>query len=569
MMRLPATLLLMFFYCSTLAQPASRYDVLITEIMADPDPVVLLPNAEYIELKNRSNKPVNLQGWRITTATSRSGALPNFLLQPDSFVIVTTASQQAALAPFGTTISVPSFPALVNTGTTLTLLSAENKVIHAIAYTDDWYGDKTKAKGGYSLEMIDATNPCTGAANWGASKNGRGGTPGKTNSIAGDNKDETPPALLNALVINDTTLVINFSEPLDSSKAVAFANYRLQPDIEITGVKALNPLLNSVELKLATAIDSSLVYTLTVVQVADCSGNLLGIRNKVPIGQPQPAQAGDLIINEILFNPRPAGSDYIELYNRSQKVIDLSQLQLANRAASGQLASLRKTFENPFYLFPGEYLVLTEDALILPKQYFVPNIDAVLQVAALPSMPDAEGSVVLLNNQLTIIDEVSYHKDWHHPLIADAEGVSLERIDMNAPAQQKSNWHSAASDVGYGTPGYKNSQYQPGLSNVFINIRPKTFSPDGDGYDDVTTIEYSIAESGFVANVYIYDAGGRQVRHLVKNGLAAPQGQWQWNGKNDNNQMLPVGTYVIVVEMFDAKGKKLFFKNPMVLARRI
>lgn len=568
MMRLPFFLLLLLCCGSVFAQPVSRYDVIITEIMADPDPAVALPNAEYVELKNKSNKAINLQGWRLTTTSSRSGAFPHFVLQPDSFVIVTTASQQAALSLFATTIAVTSFPALVNSGTTLSLFSAEGKTVHAVAYTDSWYGDATKAKGGYSLEMIDETAPCTGMQNWSASKNGRGGTPGKINSIAASNKDETAPALVNAVVVNPTTLLINFSETLDSNKAVAFANYRLQPDIEITGVKAVSPLFNAVELQLAMPIDSHIVYTLTVVQVADCSGNLLGIRNRLPIGQPKAIEPSDIVINEILFNPKPAGSDYIELYNRSQKVLDVSQLQIANRSSSGQLANIRKTSLFPFYIFPGDYLVLTEDALILPKQYFVPNREAVLQVSSLPSMPDNEGTVVLLNQQI-VIDELKYSKDWHHPIIRDAEGVALERIDMNGPSGKKENWHSAASDVGYGTPTYKNSQFVPSLSKAIIDVLPKTFSPDGDGFNDVTSIEYNTTEAGFVANVYIYDAAGRPVRHLVKNGLMATKGQWQWNGLSDNNQTLPVGPYVIAAELFNSRGEKVYFKTTVVLAKRL
>lgn len=566
-MRLPATLALLLCYFIPMAQTAGRYDVVITEIMADPDPPVGLPNAEYIELKNKSNRPINLQGWRLTTTTLRSGALPSFTLQPDSFVIVTTAAQVAALAPFGTTISVASFPALVNTGTTLSLLSADNKTIHAIAFTDDWYKDAAKAKGGYSLEMIDATNPCAGAENWRASTHGRGGTPGKINAVVAVLKDETPPALVNITLGDATTLLINFSEPVDSNSAVAFANYRLQPAIEIVGVKVLNPLLQQVQLKLAAPLDSNTIYTLTVLQVADCSGNVLGTRNRLPIGRPQTIEANDIIINEILFNPKPGGHDYIELYNRSHKVVDISTLMLANRSSTGGLANSRKIAQTPFYLFPGDYLVLTENAAILTKQYFTPTIEAVLQTS-LPAMPDNEGSVVLLNNLNTIIEEIRYNENWHHALIADKEGVALERIDPNGPSAEKTNWHSASSTVGYGTPTYKNSQYLQRFTKGFINILPKTFSPDGDGFDDVTTIQYITASNGFVANVYIYDANGRQVRHLVKNSLLSRQGQWQWNGVNDNNQRLPIGTYVIVTELFNDKGEKQLFKNAVVLAHR-
>ena len=93
-----------------------QYDVVIDEIMADPTPQVGLPNSEWIELKNTSSFPINLQGWKLSDVTGQTGAMPNFILQPDSFVIVCTGSAVPALSPFGNVISVTSFPSLDNDG---------------------------------------------------------------------------------------------------------------------------------------------------------------------------------------------------------------------------------------------------------------------------------------------------------------------------------------------------------------------------------------------------------------------------------------------------------------------
>src|SRR5260221_1795386 len=113
----------------------NRYDIVIDEIMADPTPQVGLPNNEWIELKNTTTAPINLQNWRIGDATGQSGTLPNFTLQPDSFVIICTASAVAAMSAFGTTISVTSFPSLDNDGDQLFLKAANGKTIHAISST--------------------------------------------------------------------------------------------------------------------------------------------------------------------------------------------------------------------------------------------------------------------------------------------------------------------------------------------------------------------------------------------------------------------------------------------------
>ncbi len=105
-------------------------------------------------------------------------------------------------------------------------------------------------------------------------------------------------------------------------------------------------------------------------------------------------------------------------------------------------------------------VVVTEDADNLSLNYLVEKAESVLTPASLPSFPDEEGFVLLLNQQGAVVDEVNYSDDWHFKLIDNAEGVSLERVDSDGPSQEAANWHSAASTAGYGTPGYKNSQFK-------------------------------------------------------------------------------------------------------------
>ena len=181
-----------------------------------------------------------------------------------------------------------------------------------------------------------------------------------------------------------------------------------------------------------------------------------------------------------------------------------------------------------------------------------------------------KGSVLLLNQQGAVVDEVKYSDDWHFKLIDNAEGVSLERVDADGPSQEAANWHSAASTAGYGTPGYKNSQFK-NLQSIAatIEVTPKVFSPDNDGFNDIATIQYKIDQPGYVANVTIFDAAGRPIRNLVRNGTLSTAGYWNWDGLDDKGLKLPVGTYIIFTEIFNLQGKKDKFKNAIVLARRL
>lgn len=565
------TLSFLFILLTPVCLPAqNRYEVVITEIMADPSPQVGLPNNEWIELKNTSTLPFDLQNWRIGDAGSQSGPMPNFILQPDSMVIVCTGSAVAALSVFGTTISVTSFPSLDNDGDQLFLKAANGAIIHAVSYSSSWYRNEVKKEGGWTLEMIDTRNPCTGSGNWKASVNTNGGTPGKTNSADALNTDNTVPQLKKAHTTDNTTIILVFDEPLDSLSGATLSNYNIDGGLSLTNAITLAPLFNQVQLKTNTALTVNTVYTISANNITDCKGNRIGSSDKAKVGLPADPVARDWIINEILFNPRPNGFDYIELYNNSNKILDAAKLYIANRNSAAAISSIKILSTIPHYIFPGDHMVITEDADNLALNYLVQNPENVLVVSSAPSFPDDEGTVIALNFQGEVVDEVKYKDDWHFKLIDNAEGISLERIDPVAPSQEATNWHSAASTAGYGTPTYKNSQYRRTEQiNAEIDILPKVFSPDNDGRDDIAMIHYQISEPGYVANIIIFDAAGRPVRNLVQNGVMGLSGYWNWDGLDDKGQKLPVGTYVVLAELFNLRGKKYLHKKTIVLARKL
>lgn len=549
----------------------NQYDVVIDEIMADPSPMIGLPNNEWLELKNTTTAPINLQNWRIGDATGQSGPMPSFTLQPDSFIIVCTGSAVAAMTAFGATISVTSFPSLDNDGDQLFLKAANGKTIHAVNYSSSWYQNEVKKDGGWTLEMIDPKSPCAGSANWKASIDISGGTPGKKNSIDAVNNDQTAPKLKKAFTTDNVTIILEFDEPVDSLKGATISNYAIDGGVVIINAVSLAPLFNQVQLKTNNPLSANTIYTITASNVSDCKGNVIGSDNTAKIGLPVDATPGDWIINEILYNPKPNAYDYVEFYNNSNKIFDASKLYIANRNGSGVVSSIKALSAASRYIFPGDYIVVTEDADNLAMNFLVKTPDNVLVVSSLPSFSDDQGDVIALNFQGNIVDEVQYQDDWQFKLIDNDEGVALERIDpAGPPSQDETNWHSAASTAGYGTPTYKNSQYKLLQSiNASIEISPKIFSPDNDGRDDIASIQYKVTDPGYVANITIFDAAGRPVRNLVRNGTLGLTGYWNWDGLDDKGLKLPVGAYVIFTEIFNLQGKKNTFKNTVVLARKL
>jgi len=547
----------------------NRFDVIISELMPDPSPVVGLPASEWIELKNCSNHPVSLQNWRMADASGQSGPLPAFVLQPDSFLIVCSSSALAAMAQSGTAIAVSSFPSLDNEGEWIAIKAPDGRVIHSVNYASHWYGNALKKEGGWSLEMIDTRNPCSGKSNWTASIHPAGGSPGKNNSTDAGNPDTEAPQLLRSYLTDSVTIRLVFDEPLDSAAAAVTMHYTFSPALSINQVSTVAPLFQEVQLKLSSPLPHNTVFTVKAEGIPDCKGNQLTVA-ETKAGRAQDPLPGQIVVNEILFNPAPNGEDYVEIYNRSNQVADLSRLFMANRNSSGAVSSIKALHSVPFYIYPGEYFAFTESPDQLPLYYMVRFPDRVLAIASPPSFPDEEGAVLLLNGQGAIIDEVKYKEDWHFKLISNAEGVALERMDPAGSSAEPGNWHSAASTAGYGTPGYQNSQYRSADTALGqIEVSPAIFSPDNDGRDDLALIQYRLQESGYVANLVIYDITGKPVRHLVRNALLGRTGSWTWDGLDDSRRSLPLGHYIVMAELFNLQGKKQLFKEVIVLARRL
>ncbi|MEJ8817099.1 lamin tail domain-containing protein [Lacibacter sp. H407] len=548
----------------------NRYAIVITEIMSDPTPQIGLPNNEWIEIRNTTNAAINLQNWRVGDAGGVSGALPNFLLQPDSSAIICGTAAAATMQQYGRTFGVTSFPSLDNTGELIFIRSNNGSTIHAVEYNLNWFNNTVKSDGGWTLEIIDVNNPCSGVNNWRASIDPRGGTPGIKNSVDGTNTDQIPPALLKAFAIDNTTILLSFDEPLDSLSAATAANYQISNGIgSPLSAICIAPLFNMVQLTLSNALQAGTTYTITASNVTDCKGNRIAAFNQTKAGISSAVAANDLIINEVLFNPTSDGTDYVEIYNRSNKIINLKNVLLANRSSAGVIASMRPFSANDLAMFPGEYYVLSADEQIVKRQFTAKNLSAFLNLSSMPSYPDASGTVVLSDNGGLVIDELAYDEKWHFALINNPEGVALERIDPNAATQNKDNWHSAAKDVGYGTPSYQNSQFRLDLQvQGEVTATPEVFSPDNDGNDDFVTIGYRFPETGYVMSITVFDAAGRPVKALQRNTVCSQQGNFRWDGLNDKFQPLPLGPYVIFTEVFNLQGKVKRFKKQVVLARR-
>ncbi|MDR2651061.1 MAG: lamin tail domain-containing protein [Prevotellaceae bacterium] len=542
-------------------------DIVFNEIMFRSEPEVDLPNRKYIELYNRTEYGINIGDWKILYGTSGVSRISNDSIPANSYAIICTSSAVADLSNYGKVISAVSFPTLTYSGQTLKLVDKENNLIAAVNYLPDWHSDENKTTGGWSLEKIDFDNLSELRNNWKSSNDEKGGTPGQENSVFDKNPDNEPPVLTQWEIIDDNKLKLIFDEPINietaSQTEIYFADNNLGNPISLTAD------YNEIILTFGDIIELGVIYNLTIQNTfTDISGNNLVDFNLI-FGRMNKPQSNDVIINEVLFNPYPNGVDFVEVYNRSQKNIDIKDLFLATRNKNtGLLQSIYQIQSKSGFLQPQHFIVLTTNPEIVNQQYYVQNPENMISMERLPAYSNTDGTVVLLDEEQNIIDEFSYNEKMHFKFLSNVKGVSLERTSYEKPTNDADNWHSASSDAGYATPTYKNSQAEFNSEHYGFDVSPKTFAPDNSGIDDELIITYVMPEAGYVANIKIYDSQGRFITDVQNNALLGTQGSFVWNGLNSKKQKVNIGIYIVYIEYFNLQGKVTQEKKTCVVAAR-
>lgn len=380
--------------------------------------------------------------------------------------------------------------------------------------------------------------------------------------------DTTKPFVSSLMVKSINSLDVLFSEVVDAISSQNIANYLVNNGIG-NPVTVTKDTVNSslIHLTFAQNFPLSGICQISIYNIVDLQGNII-TPIAIPFAFNTNPHTNDILINEILFNPKDDGVDFVEIYNRSPKNIDLSKLYISGfDINTNKLKSMYLISSESKSLVSGDFLVMTTNPEKLKSQYLTEFPDKIIKLNAMPAFNNDMGIVVLSLIDSTVIDRFDYSETMHLPILTSVEGVSLERINSEKATQDKQNWHSAAQSVGFATPTYKNSQYSGFLylENP-ITITPEIFSPDNDAYNDVLNINYQFDTPGYIANVIVYDSKGRFIKQLAKNELLATKGGFIWDGIDESNQKAIIGIYIIYIEVFDIKGNKKDFKKTAVLA---
>ncbi len=525
---------------------AERGDIIISEIMADPLPAVNLPGREYLEIFNRTEFPFSLKGWKLISGDQKAN-FPDRIINPGQYSILCPQSDTSSFTPFGKVIGLSQFISLTDGSRLLCLADSSGNMIHGVEYTSDWYKNNLKSEGGWSLEIIDTNFPFSYSDNC--------------------NPDNNFTGIKNVFARDSLSIVIYFTEPVFDMQLTDItigsnpATLKTQISIE--------PLFRNYMLVPETPLKRGEIYELSVSKdIKDFAGNSITI-SCFNFGLTEEPEPGDLLFNEIMFNPWPGDPDYIELYNNSEKVIDASRMLFVtvNDETGDTSGTYNLSAENRCIL-PGKYFAVTTDRQKIQDRYPEADPDFIFEVASLPSMPDDEGHIVMYNRQLVKIDEINYNQKMHYSLLSNNEGIALEKIDPSGKSGQVQNWHSASESSGWGTPGARNSVFTDiPLVNEGVALSSKSITPDNDGNDDILTIKLNLQGSGNVITVTVFDENGSYVKRISENLLAGPEATLIWDATADDGSPVATGIYIILINLYNDSGKREQWKKVCAVLR--
>jgi len=304
------------------------------------------------------------------------------------------------------------WPGLNNNDDELSLLDPNLQMIDRVSYDRKWYKDTKKDDGGYALELIDPDSKCGGHQNWSASKDSSGGTPGSVNSIEPE-IDLRPPVLSDAFLTDQRNLILVFDESI-LPNSLSNLSLKFSDNLSTEAIELVAP--GTLQITLKEEVSKNREYFVFIRFLSDCKGNVIIEELKALFVLPEASESMDVVINEILFNPYEGGVDFVELFNRSYKFIDLKDWEFGNYQDS--LVNRKWLIRNNYILSPGEYLVITKNINTI-KDHYPGSVHSQFIETDLPGMANESGNFALKNSEDLLIDHFIYNEDLHFSILRD------------------------------------------------------------------------------------------------------------------------------------------------------
>ena len=597
---------------------ASPGDVLINEVMADPRGLTKLPATEYVELHNTTDHEINIEGWAFVYDKTAI-PLPDAELPAGGYAVLYKAGREISVADGAAEVAVKRFPAnMINAGKPLALKDPSGTVIHSYTYPKAKAGRSIERGEGDKWHLSsDPRGGTPGEENSEGTPDKpdepKVFSPGDVliNEVMADPRGLTKLPATEYVELHNTTdheidlegwAFVYDKTPIPLPEAELSAGgyavlYKAGREISVAdgaaevAVKRFPANMINAGKPLALKDPSGTVihsYAYPKAKAGrsiergegdkwhlstDPRGGTPGEENSEgaldkPDEPDEPnrpnepdateqVEPREIVLNEILFDPQPRGSEYIELYNRSDRTLSTHGLAIALRKSDGHLGTRHSLTSLATTLAPGDYLVLTSDPNGVTSLFRTPALD-VIRRFKLPALNNQGATIVLLRTaDSTVVDEVTYSAKWHSSAVKIRKGVALERISPDGSSQEAANWTSASSETGYGTPGYKNSQ--SGTSSQ-IEEGATISEPEYNASTRDYLIRYRMDKPDYRCQMAVYSSNGQKVAVIANNQLLTPEGEIRWDGAG-----LSPGVYIFHVELYHPDGSSQHIRKPLLV----
>ena len=552
---------------------AEERDVVINEFLYRPGGGV----TRFLELYNRSDNSINLQGWTIGRGTGTPITLP-----ADETPIELPAGEHIVITPDDSWVSeeaenvlrVASIPAFSSLGDAIFIRNEQEATIDTLRYATSWGGNQE----GRSAERLDPEAASNDPGNWTTN------TEGHTAGFINDNyqPDEIPPELTFAGVRVNEALRVYFDQHirLEDEDETTFSYQG--SELEVIQFDRHNA--NTLVLESPGELPQTQDAELEVSSLTDVAGNTTD-QAVIPIARA--LEEDDVVINEIMYQPisdrygdRPDQSEYLEFYNKRPYAVSLEGVFIHDRPdRDDQTVDINPVTTSGKWIPAEGYAVMHGDPQSefedtrLARFFSLDDDMHVLRANRSSLSLSTQGDdIYLADSTRSVIDQVSYEPSWHNQNLADLRGRSLERKRPSGGSNDERNWSTTTNNDG-GTPLAQNTLFsEPSAlpDEEGITLDPDPFSPNADGRDDNLNISWQLDETDYLMRIRIYDRHGRKVRTLADGEQAGLEGTVTWDGMKDDGTENRVGFYIVLFEAYNSTaGSDRTFKETVVLAREM
>lgn len=555
--------------------PILHAQIILNEVMFDPD--TLESHNEFVELYNSGPDAVNLSGWKVGDADELDlliDAGGDLILLARQYGIILDASYFDNSTLYNSLIPPDALILTIDDGSFgrygwSNTVSEPVILMDADGDTQQVYYYSPENSPGYSDEKIFLI-PDNNARNWKNSHAFRG-TPGFINSVTPPTVDigidtlwsepdyprENLPFLLYGMLKNYG------SNPINLFRISVFfdENEDNIPDAEeILSSESYHSELNYGDsLSLHWEVNNLNAGIHRLVVKLECSGDINAENDFKSLVVTIESEGNSVIINEIMYQPFSGQAEWVELFNQGVSEVELRNWKFSDTRDTVQVTDAH------YLLSGGDYVVISNDSSIL-YQFNVPN-SKLLVIRTLPTLNNDGDKITIFSASGRMMERVNYSHVWMGR--ETGNGISLERIRPDVSSDLADNW-SACVDISGGTPAHQNSIYVEGPTDqTDFSVHPNPFSPDEDGFEDYSIIDFKLPFATGFMTVDIYDITGRRIRRLADYVPVGQKGSFIWNGKDSQERMARMGIYIILCRIFDPK-RDLYreLKKTVVLVKR-